>query len=290
MLCVDSSPSVSQSARQQFLTTSPERKSGNVEPSPVPTAKNAVALQSAAEDVPKHVTNEQFQAMIPAHFVQPEPQPPSSSIVINVKQPDPVGGALSEFQFPAVPTQLGKVTETITKSTLTETIVTRVTNNKLGALPIIIEVQNNNIKMILKRRPFYGESLTNSFFFSLSHARTPGCDFAKRCRSAGSQYCRWERSFVCTFWCRRSGSLHIKSTCLSVQCLVFLLFLFFVNVVTARIFTRIACVFFRSFRKAWPLKQCDCGSVTGSSRLTAGMFPRLAIRKRCRLCWSQQRN
>ena len=172
MLCVDSSPSVSQSARQQFLTTSPERKSGNVEPSPVPTAKNAVALQSAAEDVPKHVTNEQFQAMIPAHFVQPEPQPPSSSIVINVKQPDPVGGALSEFQFPAVPTQLGKVTETITKSTLTETIVTRVTNNKLGALPIIIEVQNNNIKMILKRRRFYGESLTNSFFFSLARTHS----------------------------------------------------------------------------------------------------------------------
>ncbi|XP_046647495.1 protein lap4-like isoform X3 [Daphnia pulicaria] len=133
-----SSPSVNQSARQQFLAASPERKSGNVEPSPLPTAKNALALPSG-EEVPKHVTNEQFQAMIPAHFVQPEPQQPGSSIVINVKQPDPVGGALSEFQFPAVPTQLGKVTETITKSTLTETIVTRVTNNKLGALPIIIE-------------------------------------------------------------------------------------------------------------------------------------------------------
>lgn len=108
----------------------------------MPTARNAVALSLApSEEMPKHVTNEQFQAMIPAHFVQSEPQPPGSSIVINVKQPDPVGGALSEFQFPAVPTQLGKVTETITKSTLTETIVTRVTNNKLGALPIIIEVQ-----------------------------------------------------------------------------------------------------------------------------------------------------
>ncbi|XP_032781897.2 protein lap4 isoform X5 [Daphnia magna] len=133
-----SSPSVNQSARQQFLAASPERKSGNVEPSPLPTAKNAVALPSG-EEMPKHVTNEQFQAMIPAHFVHPEPQPPGSSIVINVKQPDPVGGALSEFQFPAVPTQLGQVTETITKSTLTETIVTRITNNKLGALPIIIE-------------------------------------------------------------------------------------------------------------------------------------------------------
>lgn len=100
--------------------------------------------------MPKHVTNEQFQAMIPAHFVhQAEPQPPSSSIVINVKQPDPVGGALSEFQFPAVPTQMGKVTETITKSTLTETIVTRITNNKLGALPIIIEVYETLLLLLL---------------------------------------------------------------------------------------------------------------------------------------------
>lgn len=139
LINVNSSPSVNQSARQQFLAASPERKSGNVEPSPLPTAKNAVALPSG-DDIPKHVTNEQFQAMIPAHFVQAEPQPPGTSIVINVKQPDPVGGALSEFQFPAVPTQLGQVTETITKSTLTETIVTRITNNKLGALPIIIEV------------------------------------------------------------------------------------------------------------------------------------------------------
>jgi protein scribble len=104
-----------------------------------------VALPTAVNEdgLPKHVTNEQFQAMIPTHFVQPvqsdQQQQPGSSITINVKQPDNVG-TLSELQFPAPPTQLGRVTETITKSTLTETIVTRVTNNRLGALPIIIEV------------------------------------------------------------------------------------------------------------------------------------------------------
>lgn len=90
--------------------------------------------------------------MIPAHFTSNgADQRASSSVVISVKQPDnvvatvptaPVGGSLGELIFPAPPTQLGKVTETITKSTLTETIVTRVTNNKLGALPIIIEVNN----------------------------------------------------------------------------------------------------------------------------------------------------
>ena len=122
--------------------SSPPKTGPSVEPSPLPTTKNALATR---DDAPKHVTNEQFQAMIPAHFVQQptEQAAPSSSVVINVKQPDAValGGALSEFMFPEPPTQLGKVTETITKSTLTETIVTRVTNNRLGALPVIIEVR-----------------------------------------------------------------------------------------------------------------------------------------------------
>ena len=135
-----SSPSMNQSARTQFLSSSsppPPVTTAKVAPSPQPTHKNAVAL---AGEAPHHVTNEQFQAMIPSHFVHQQPtETPSSSIVINVKQPDTVG-TLSEFQFPPVPTQLGQVTETITKSTLTETIVTRVTNNRLGALPIIIEV------------------------------------------------------------------------------------------------------------------------------------------------------
>lgn len=135
---VTSSPSVG--GRQSFSMSSPPKTGPSVEPSPLPTAKNALATR---DDAPRHVTNEQFQAMIPAHFVQPaEQSAPSSSVVINVKQPDAValGGTLSEFAFPEPPTQLGKVTETITKSTLTETIVTRVTNNRLGALPIIIEV------------------------------------------------------------------------------------------------------------------------------------------------------
>ena len=118
-------------------------------------AVNATNMANSAnagtEDFIKPVSNEEFQAMIPAHFTSNgAEQRAGSSVVISVKQPDnvvapappapPVGGSLGELNFPAVPTQLGKVTETITKSTLTETIVTRITNNKLGALPIIIEV------------------------------------------------------------------------------------------------------------------------------------------------------
>jgi len=142
-----SSPSMNQAARQQFM---------NVAASPLALTKNSApsnptgsSANSGSDDFIKPVSNEEFQAMIPAHFTSNgAEQRTGSSVVISVKQPDnvvalpptaPVGGSLGELNFPAVPTQLGKVTETITKSTLTETIVTRVTNNKLGALPIIIE-------------------------------------------------------------------------------------------------------------------------------------------------------
>lgn len=49
----------------------------SVEPSPLPTLRNAVALAGVGpnlgdtDGLPRHVTNEQFQAMIPAHFNQP---------------------------------------------------------------------------------------------------------------------------------------------------------------------------------------------------------------------------
>lgn len=45
-------------------------------------------------------------------------------------------------ELPDTPATLGRVTETITKSTLTETVVTRITDNTL-AIPVIIEVRIN---------------------------------------------------------------------------------------------------------------------------------------------------
>lgn len=41
--------------------------------------------------------------------------------------------------FPAAPTELGTIKETITKSTFTEQVMTRITDNRL-AEPLIIEV------------------------------------------------------------------------------------------------------------------------------------------------------
>lgn len=56
-----------------------------------------------------------------------------STVTVTVNRP------ADAIQFPPSPTALGKVTETITKSTFTETVVTRVTDNKM-VYPRIIEV------------------------------------------------------------------------------------------------------------------------------------------------------
>lgn len=80
--------------------------------------------------------------MIPPHFLYHHPPSTEKSddhgklVSLTIKQPDP---HLNGIVFPEAPTALGKVTETITKSTLTETVVTRVTENKL-AKPVPIKV------------------------------------------------------------------------------------------------------------------------------------------------------
>lgn len=67
----------------------------------------------------------------------PPPPPPPIKRIVNEDSSD---SRLSELQFPPPPTELGRFRETITKQTLTETIVTRLTNNQRGKLPIITEV------------------------------------------------------------------------------------------------------------------------------------------------------
>ncbi|KAG5875963.1 hypothetical protein JTB14_034384 [Gonioctena quinquepunctata] len=109
-----------------------------------------------AQVLPKPITNEEFQAMIPPHFLRntattthPQNRPHSSTnntttgdkngenianssvTTVTIKKPDPI-------ELPPSPTGPGRVTETITKSTFTETVVTRITDNKLVE-PMIIE-------------------------------------------------------------------------------------------------------------------------------------------------------
>lgn len=86
--------------------------------------------------LPRPITNEEFQAMIPAHFLHkssPSPEPPvQQAVTVTICKPDPI-------DLPPAPTGPGRVTETITKSTFTETVVTRITDNQLVE-PLIIEV------------------------------------------------------------------------------------------------------------------------------------------------------
>lgn len=95
---------------------------------------------SPVQVLPKPITNEEFQAMIPSHFLQPtnssNQDATGPTVVVTIRKPET---PLGDIKFPPAPTTLGKVTETITKSTFTETVVTRVTDNK-EVQPIIIEV------------------------------------------------------------------------------------------------------------------------------------------------------
>ncbi|XP_067616418.1 protein lap4 isoform X9 [Eurosta solidaginis] len=110
-----------------------------------PTHTTATDASSETQVPPiRPLTSEDFQAMIPAHFLSGGSQHqvnvacgnevgvgPSVTVTVNKAVPDlPM--------FPAAPTELGRITETITKSTFTETVMTRVTDNHL-AEPLISE-------------------------------------------------------------------------------------------------------------------------------------------------------
>ncbi len=72
------------------------------------------------------------------------PQPPhrlsSTNFPLRPVSVDPNDLQLSELQFPPAPTELGRFRESITKNTLTETVVTRLTTNQKGQRPVITEV------------------------------------------------------------------------------------------------------------------------------------------------------
>ncbi|XP_014469520.1 PREDICTED: protein lap4 isoform X2 [Dinoponera quadriceps] len=121
-------------------TFAPTNNAGSTTPGVEPSTQRPASPQEDIQ-VPKPITNEEFQAMIPAHFLRPPTSSPSPDshqgpiVTVTIKQPDNLPG---DVNFPPAPTTLGKVTETITKSTLTETVVTRVTDNQL-VQPLIIE-------------------------------------------------------------------------------------------------------------------------------------------------------
>ncbi|XP_046396097.1 protein lap4-like isoform X3 [Ischnura elegans] len=127
---------------------------------------------SPVSQVPRPITNEEFEAMIPPHFLAGtkegggggEGTSDCLAVTLTVrKPPDPLVLANPEFPNPA-PTTLGRVTEIVTKSTFTEQIVTRVTDNHLAPVPIIIE------DVVL---PKSGGSLGFSIIGGTDHSCTP---------------------------------------------------------------------------------------------------------------------
>ncbi|XP_064213806.1 protein lap4 isoform X4 [Tribolium castaneum] len=93
-----------------------------------------------AQVLPKPITNEEFQNMIPPHFLKSNKSQTNNNnnnpdtvnaVTVTIKKPDPI-------ELPPAPSGPGRVTETITKSTFTETVVTRITDNQL-IVPVIIE-------------------------------------------------------------------------------------------------------------------------------------------------------
>lgn len=91
---------------------------------------------------PRPLTSDDFQAMIPAHFLSggraldmnENMTEAGSTVTVKVRKGEP-----DMPMFPAASTELGTIKETITKSVVSETVMTRITDNRL-AEPLIIEV------------------------------------------------------------------------------------------------------------------------------------------------------
>lgn len=131
-----------QPAPRHSVSQTTTSSTSNAGPTTATSSEQRPASPQEDIQVPKPITNEEFQAMIPAHFLRPPTSSPSPDshqgpiVTVTIKQPETLSG---DVNFPPAPTTLGKVTESITKSTLTETVVTRVTDNQL-VQPLIIEV------------------------------------------------------------------------------------------------------------------------------------------------------
>ncbi|XP_027837048.1 protein lap4 isoform X4 [Aphis gossypii] len=137
------SPSIASTKSRSYMspkTPPPAPPQTPPKPAPRKLVSQSSSISSDSESVqPKPLTNEDFDAMIPQRFQknggnQVEEQPVAVVTTLTIKKPSTLNG----IEFRESPTTLGRVTETITKSTFTETVVTRVTDNDL-AKSVIIE-------------------------------------------------------------------------------------------------------------------------------------------------------
>ncbi|XP_060879941.1 protein lap4-like isoform X4 [Metopolophium dirhodum] len=136
------SPSIASTKSRSYMspkTPPPAPPQTPPKPAPRKLVSQSSSISSDSESVqPKPLTNEDFEAMIPQRFQKNSgnqvEQPVAVVTTLTIKKPSTLNG----IEFRESPTTLGRVTETITKSTFTETVVTRVTDNDL-AKSVIIE-------------------------------------------------------------------------------------------------------------------------------------------------------
>ncbi|CAH1400363.1 unnamed protein product [Nezara viridula] len=141
---------VNRTASPPVPRPAPRRTNSQTSDNP-PATSPTEERSSAGSGLPprnRPMTNEDFQALIPAKFLNrgggsgsedgSEGSSNATHVKLTIKNPDPA--IANGIQFPEDPKGLGKVTETITKSTFTETVVTRVTDNKLAESYIIEDV------------------------------------------------------------------------------------------------------------------------------------------------------
>ncbi|XP_001943811.2 protein lap4 isoform X4 [Acyrthosiphon pisum] len=136
------SPSIASTKSRSYMspkTPPPAPPQTPPKPAPRKLVSQSSSISSDSESVqPKPLTNEDFEAMIPQRFQKnggnQVEQPVAVVTTLTIKKPSTLNG----IEFRESPTTLGRVTETITKSTFTETVVTRVTDNDL-AKSVIIE-------------------------------------------------------------------------------------------------------------------------------------------------------
>uniref|UniRef100_A0A0P4W1M2 PDZ domain-containing protein n=1 Tax=Scylla olivacea TaxID=85551 RepID=A0A0P4W1M2_SCYOL len=134
----------SPAASPATTTRQPQKQAGSQEPlaptTTTTTTEDPFAAGTTQVALHRPLTNDDFQALIPQHFLQGgralgESSAPSHQVTVNMAGDH---GPMS-MALPPPPTKLGKVTETVTKSTLTETVVTRITDNQLAPVPLVVE-------------------------------------------------------------------------------------------------------------------------------------------------------
>ena len=103
-----------------------------------PVSQVAGPVPVAADGTLATVSPDQFQALIPAHFTQPTAGGQGPSVLVDRHT---AHAPVQAPQFPPAPTRPGVWTESVTKSTFTETTTTRRTENKLVRPPPPTEVR-----------------------------------------------------------------------------------------------------------------------------------------------------